>query len=347
MPRKNRALPRHLLVLRTSAMGDVAMLPHALRALMSAYPDLRVTVASQAMFRPFFAGLEVGWLDVDVRDRHHSLRGMWKLAAEARRLGVDAVADVHDVLRSQAFDLAMRLHGIRVARIRKGRAEKRRFIRCGGRGMAPLRHTVLRYCDVFRHLGFVFDDPAPVVRHGASQPLRGETRRVGRLRPLLGPPGQDLPRAAAPRSGAAARRTLRAASSSTAEAATRRPSPKRWSAPTRTSRPFGARSRFAGEIDLIANLDCVVTMDSLVMHLAALVGYARASRCGAPRIPGWDSSGYGCRRRRAFCRPTCRAVPARSSGRGPAVCGDYRCLTALTPERVVEWVERLIARPKP
>ena len=45
MPRKNRTLPRHLLVLRTSAMGDVAMLPHALRALMAAYPDLRVTVA--------------------------------------------------------------------------------------------------------------------------------------------------------------------------------------------------------------------------------------------------------------------------------------------------------------
>ena len=177
MPRKNRALPRHLLVLRTSAMGDVAMLPHALRALMSAYPDLRVTVASQAMFRPFFAGLEVGWLDVDVRGRHHSLRGMWKLAAEARRLGVDAVADVHDVLRSQAFDLAMRLHGIRVARIRKGRAEKRRFIRCGGRGMAPLRHTVLRYCDVFRHLGFVFDDPAPVVRTAHPNPF-GEKHGV-------------------------------------------------------------------------------------------------------------------------------------------------------------------------
>ena len=32
MPRKNKKLPRHLLVIRTSAMGDVAMLPHALRA---------------------------------------------------------------------------------------------------------------------------------------------------------------------------------------------------------------------------------------------------------------------------------------------------------------------------
>ena len=60
-------VPCHLLVMRTSAMGDVAMLPHALRALTAAYPDLRVTVATQAMFRPFFAGLDVGFLDVDVK----------------------------------------------------------------------------------------------------------------------------------------------------------------------------------------------------------------------------------------------------------------------------------------
>ena len=87
-------VPCHLLVMRTSAMGDVAMLPHALRALTAAYPDLRVTVATQAMFRPFFAGLDVGFLDVDVKGAHHSLAGMWRLASHARRLGVDAVADV-------------------------------------------------------------------------------------------------------------------------------------------------------------------------------------------------------------------------------------------------------------
>ena len=67
MGRRNRELPRHLLVLRTSAMGDVAMLPHALRALMSAYPDLRVTVATRPMFKPFFEGLGVDFLDVDLK----------------------------------------------------------------------------------------------------------------------------------------------------------------------------------------------------------------------------------------------------------------------------------------
>ena len=114
---KNNGLPRHLLVMRTSAMGDVAMLPHALRALRAAYPGLQITVATPAMFRPFFRGLDVGFVDVRTRDEHHTLRGMWRLAAEVRRLGVDAVADVHDVLRSKAFRLSMRLHERRRERL--------------------------------------------------------------------------------------------------------------------------------------------------------------------------------------------------------------------------------------
>lgn len=344
MPRKNRALPRHLLVLRTSAMGDVAMLPHALRALMATYPDLRVTVASQAMFRPFFAGLEVGWLDVDVRGRHHSLRGMWKLAAEARRLGVDAVADVHDVLRSQAFDLAMRLHGIRVARIRKGRAEKRRFIRCGGRGMAPLRHTVLRYCDVFRHLGFVFDDPAPVVRTAHPNPF-GEKHGVWvGFAPFSAHRGKTCPepqRREVVRLLAARCERLFIHSGGGDEAAFAEEMERTY--PNVTA--LWGKVRFAGEIDLIANLDCVVTMDSLVMHLAALVGTPCVSLWGATH-PGLGFLGYGAPEEGVLqadlpCRP-CSVFGAR-----PCRLGDYRCLAALTPERVVERVERLIARPKP
>ena len=67
MVRKSKKLPRHLIVYRTSAMGDVAMLAHALRALKRAYPDLQVTVATRPLFRAFFTDLDVGFLDVDVK----------------------------------------------------------------------------------------------------------------------------------------------------------------------------------------------------------------------------------------------------------------------------------------
>ena len=42
MVRKSKKLPRHLIVYRTSAMGDVAMLAHALRALKRATADRTV-----------------------------------------------------------------------------------------------------------------------------------------------------------------------------------------------------------------------------------------------------------------------------------------------------------------
>ena len=293
MPGKNRQTPpRHLLVFRTSAMGDVAMLAHAVRALKSAYPALRVTVATQAIFRPFFAGLEVGFLTVAVKGPHHSLYGMWRLAATAKRLGVDAVADVHGTLRSKTFGLAMRLRGVRVADIRKGRDEKREFIRCGGRGAEPVRHTVLRYCDVFRQLGFEFADPgpaAPAVRPNPFGPKQGVW--VG-FAPFSAQQGKTYPEAPA-------REVVRLLAGrydrvfvhggGGIEAGFAQEMERMYPNVTAV---YG-KVRLAGEMDLISHLDCVVSMDSLVMHLASLVATPVVSVWGATH-PGLGFLGYGC-----------------------------------------------------
>lgn len=53
------------------------------------------------------------------------------------------------------------------------------------------------------------------------------------------------------------------------------------------------RVRFAGELDLIANLDCVVSMDSLAMHMASLVATPVVSVWGATH-PALGFLGYGC-----------------------------------------------------
>ena len=116
MALRNRKLPRHILVIRNSAMGDVAMVPHALRALREAYPDVRVTVLTRPLFKPFFAGLDVDFLEADYAGRHKGVLGLLRLAGEARRRGIDAVADMHGVLRSRIVGLLLRLHGMPAAR---------------------------------------------------------------------------------------------------------------------------------------------------------------------------------------------------------------------------------------
>lgn len=342
-PKNSKKLPRHLLVLRTSAMGDVAMLPHALRALKAAYPDLRITVATQTMFRPFFAGLDVDFLNVDTKGAHHSLRGMWRLAAEARRLGVDAVADVHDVLRSQVFRLAMRLHGIPTVRIDKGRAEKRRFIRCGGRGMSPLRHTVLRYCDTFRRLGFVFDDPVPALPTAHPNPFGEKTGRWVGFAPFSAHRGKTYPEAQSRelvRLLAARYERVFIHGGGGAEAEFAQEMERTY---PRVTALYG-KVRFAGEMDLAANLDCVVTMDSLVMHLAALTATPVVSVWGATH-PGLGFLGYGCSPE-GILQADMACRPCSVFGSKPCRFGDYRCLTAITPEMILKKVDAAVSAVK-
>lgn len=212
-------------------MGDVAMLAHALRALKEAYPDLRVTVATRPVFRAFFTGLDLGFMDVDIKGVHHSLRGMWRLAADARRLGVDAVADVHGVLRSVMFRTALWLRGVPVAAIEKGREEKKEFIRKGGRGVKPAKHTVVRYCDVFRKLGFVFDDPVPALRGCRSNPM-GRRRVPGSASRLFRRSrGKPIPRSSGGRR-CACWPNATSGCSYTAEAEPKRSSHGKWSVRT-------------------------------------------------------------------------------------------------------------------
>lgn len=338
---KSKKLPRHLIVYRTSAMGDVAMLAHALRALKRAYPDLQVTVATRPLFRAFFTDLDVGFLDVDVKGAHHSLCGIWRLAAQARRLGADAVADVHGVLRSVTFRTALRLHGIPFAAIGKGRDEKGEFIRRGGRGVKPAKHTVVRYCDVFRKLGFVFDDPKPAVRREHPSPMGEKTGTWIGFAPFSAQQGKTYPEPLARETvrllaGRYDRVFIHSGGGAEAEFAQEmeRLHPN-------VTALFG-RVKMAGEIDLIANLDCVVSMDSLVMHLASLVATPVVSVWGATH-PGLGFFGYGCDPR-GIVQADMECRPCSVFGNKPCRYGDYRCLHAVTPAMIVERVEEIVGK---
>lgn len=338
---KSKKPPRHLLVLRTSAMGDVAMLPHALRALKSAYPDLRITVATQPSFRPFFQGLDVEFLDVDTKGAQHTLRGMWRLAAKARELGVDAVADVHGVLRSEAFRASMWLHGIRVAYIRKGRTGKHRLIWFGVKGKEPLKHSVVRYCDVFRRLGFDLSDPAPAPRVPHANPFGEKTGLWVGFAPFSAQRGKAYPLEQSREVIRLLTRQYERVFIHTgggSEAAFAQEMEQTY--PNVTA--LWGKVKFAGEIDLIANLDCIVSMDSLVMHLAALVATPVVSVWGATH-PALGFLGYGADPR-GIVQADLPCRPCSVFGRKPCKYGDYRCLTAVKPEMITERVAEVMAR---
>lgn len=165
----------HVVVIRLSAMGDVAMTIPVLLALHQQYPKLRITVVTRAFFKPIFFPLPyVSIFEADVKGKHKGLLGLYRLYKELKALKVDAVADLHKVLRSEILKYYFTFSRIPVVQINKGRNEKKALTRAQNKHFTPLRTTHLRYADVFRKLGFSIslEKVEPLKKEILSQKIR-------------------------------------------------------------------------------------------------------------------------------------------------------------------------------
>ena len=103
------------------------------------------------------------------------------------------------------------------------------------------------------------------------------------------------------------------------------------------------RLKLKEEIDLIANLDCVVSMDSLVMHLASLTATPVVSVWGATH-PKMGFLGYGCTTEGIVQRSDLSCRPCSVYGKKPCKFGDYRCLSGIEPQEIADRVELLLRK---
>lgn len=155
MNQKSKSI-KHILVIRLSAMGDVAMTVPVLRTLCNQYPDLKVTMVSKPFFKPLFDDIKnLNFYGVDTKGRHRGISGLKKLCNELKKTGIDAVADLHNVLRSNILKVFFKMSGIPFIQIDKGRAEKRTLT--SGKQFYQLKTTHQRYADVFDRMGFTVD----------------------------------------------------------------------------------------------------------------------------------------------------------------------------------------------
>ena len=116
-------------------MGDVAMTVPVVRVLAQTYPELKITVVSRPFFKPFFEGIpNLNFMEADVYGKHKRF-GLIKLANEAEDLGVDAVADLHNVIRSKIITKYLKFKGLKTAQIDKGREEKKALISSEGKNI--------------------------------------------------------------------------------------------------------------------------------------------------------------------------------------------------------------------
>lgn len=179
MPQSPENRPGAVVAVRFSALGDVALTIPVLYDLCRAYPERKVVFVTRKRFAQMAvdapANLVVEGIDLDL---YKGVGGMWRLAAHlCREYDVAAFVDLHDVLRTRMLRCFMRMRGVPVTVIEKGRRDKKSLVALGAaaykaNGGGRLPSTMSRYRDALARAGFdvpeVFESLYPPVAAGET-----------------------------------------------------------------------------------------------------------------------------------------------------------------------------------
>ena len=328
---------KKLLIIRFSALGDIAMTVPVIHDLAVQYPDLEITMLSREMARPLFERMpeNVHFFGADFKRRHSGLYGLNHLMADIHFGDFDPVADFHDVLRSQYLRLNCRLSGQQVAKIDKGRKGKKALTRQKDKVLVQQATSFERYAKVLEQLGFPIKPQFVKLDYSSfceTQKAPNETwigiapfaKHLAKVYPLE--KMEQVIKALGERKnttvflfggGEEEKRQI-------AELCAKYPNVK----------AAQSQQGLKGELALMGQLDVMLSMDSANMHLASLVGTRVVSIWGGTHpyagFLGWNQKPNDCIQLDLPCRP-CSVY-----GNKPCHRGDYACMNGITPSQIIE-----------
>lgn len=154
---------KHIAVMRLSAMGDVAMTVPVLRAFANQYPQVKITVVSRPFFQPFFDGIpNLSFFAFDEKEKHKGSLGLLRLYQDLKALKIDAFADLHNVLRSKVVRTLFAVSGKKVASVDKGRKGKKELTRAENKIFKQQPSMFERHQKVFEQIGFTVNLTNPI-----------------------------------------------------------------------------------------------------------------------------------------------------------------------------------------
>ncbi len=330
-----------ILVLRLSAIGDVAMTVHAIRTLRATYPDLKITMGIKERLAGFF--YDIPNIDFLFFPKIAGLSELNKYIKDAKALKFDYVADLQSNLRTAIIRTSLRMSGCRVAAYDQMTYEKWKVKRSWPwkKDITPVRSNVLRYCDVFGKLGFPVPVPKVVKKvlplpkgfgpkNGIWIGIAPFSRKQKKIYPLDS--CAELIRLLSLRcekvfifSGPGMEEKFCKGMMEIYPC---------------VESVFG-RTDFAGETALISNLDVLVTMDSATMHMATLTDAPFVAIWGGTH-PATGYTAYGADWDKNYLQLDLACRPCSSYGEGGCRYGDYHCLGLISPDMVIEKIEALI-----
>jgi ADP-heptose:LPS heptosyltransferase len=337
------ATPRHLLVFRFSALGDVAMTVPVIRLLLQQYPGLRITFVSSGFHQPLFNNIDrLEFVAADLKGKHKGVTGLYRLYKELKRqYRFDAVADLHNVLRTQVLRKFFLFSSTPIAVIDKGRAEKKALTRKENKALKQLPSTFQRYAEVFEQLGF----PVQLDHRLASLPVSinddnkfAELKQQGYKIIGIAPFAQHAEKMYPVEKMKELIRLLLKETNAKiflfGGGKEETVMLQEWEKELPGVESIAGKMNFHKELEYISQLDVMLSMDSANMHLASLYDVAVVSIWGATHpfagFYGWKQDVNNAAQIDLFCRP-CSVFGNKTCYRG-----DLACMNELTPEIIYQ-----------
>lgn len=333
-----------VLVMRFSALGDVAMTIPVVRAFLGQHPEKEVLMLSNEQFAGLFEDIDrLQFIGVDLKNKYKGLIGIFRIYQMLKKqYQFYAVADLHAVLRTFLLGFLLRLGKKKLAILNKGRLEKFALTRKGAKIFRPLPHATERYMDVFKRLELGIDGKldlsnadiqvkkdsknaskkikigfAPFAKHDAKMYSLDKFKEVVRHF------DNDVFEIYFFGGGGAERRILNEWESQFTHV---------------IKKPEGISLK--QELEIMKGLKLMVTMDSANMHLASLVGVEVVSIWGATHpyagFYGYNQNPLNAVQVNLACRP-CSVFGNKTCWRG-----DNACMQQISTDVIIEKVEGLL-----
>lgn len=335
----------NLLVIRLSAIGDVAMTVPVIYSAARANPEDSFTVLTQSFLIPVFMNRprNVNVIGINTKTTEKSLAGLLRFASALVKYDFDLVLDLHDVLRTMIIRTLFRLNGKRVFVVDKARKDRARLTDAKDKRLKQLRPVIERYADVFRKAGLhytesfasLYETLPPDV--SALEPFTGTktgkwigiapfAKHRGKIYPI-----DEMEQVVAKLSEREDLTIFLFGGRGYEEAVL-----DQWAFEHPRVKSVVGKYSLDRELALISRLDLLLCMDSANMHFASLVGTRVLSIWGSTHpyagFYGYHQDPKDCIQLDLPCRP-CSVF-----GQKPCHRGDWACMSRITPEQIVDKV---------
>ncbi len=351
------AKQKHILIIRLSALGDVAIAAPLVREYALENPSIKFTMVSQGFVEPMFTGIKnLNFFAINIK-KEGGIAGLYKAAKSISKLKPTHIADMHGVHRSRILRTFLRLRGIPSYSINKNRLAKRALTKANNKDMSPLPTSQRLYEEVLIKIGLKdlrFASTDTIITKDArsiffdfksddefiEQISKSKQFKIG-IAPFAKHIGKCWPLDSMEEVIAElsmdSNNMIMLFGGGIEEEKILMGLEQKYT----NTYSLAGKYKLGEELKIMSHLDLMISMDSANMHLASFVRTPVISIWGATHpnagFYGWGQDKNNALQVEMSCRP-CSIYGNRACRKG-----DYPCLKAVSPTMVVDSVKRLEA----